>query len=231
MKMLEFIKTKKFWVLFTIFFFPLALYLFLITGTNNFAKLPVLTEKVDDVSHFMADDRSDVSLDGKISIVCFLGDNLDQSKTNALNLNQKIYKRFNAFNDFQFLVVLPKGTEDQALELKKKIAFATDMSKFRFIFGSPEEIQHFFSSLNTPYQLNEQNYTPYAFIIDKDMSLRGRLEDEDSPDGRLYGYAAETVAPIHNEMVDDVKVLVAEYRMALKKNRNDRKAWLKNEKK
>ena len=231
MKMLEFIKTKKFWVLFTIFFFPLALYLFLITGTNNFAKLPVLTEKVDDVSHFMADNGSDISLDGKISILCFLGSNLEQSKTNALNLNQKIYKRFNAFNDFQFLVILPKGTEEEATELKKKIAFATDMSKFRFLFGSPDEIEAFFSSLKTPYQLDEQNYSQYAFIIDKNMSLRGRLDDKETADGRLYGYASETVAPIHNEMVDDVKVLVAEYRMALKKNRNDRKAWLKNEKK
>ena len=231
MKMLDFIKTKKFWVLFTIFFFPLALYLFLITGTNNFAKLPVLTEKVGDVSHFIADDGSDISLDGKISILCFLGDNLDKSKTNALNLNQKIYKRFNAFDDFQFLVVLPKGTEKEATALKKKIAFATDMSKFRFLFGASDDIEALFSSLNTPYRLDERYYSQYAFIIDKNRSLRGRLDDKDSPNGRLYGYAAETVAPIHNEMVDDVKVLVAEYRMALKKNRNDRKAWLKNEKK
>lgn len=229
--MLDYFKTKKFWVLFTIFFFPLALYMFLITGTNNFAKLPVLTDKVGDVAYFIADDESTISLEGKISILCFLGSDLDQSKTNALNLNQKIYKRFNAFNDFQFLVILPKGTEQQAEALKKQIAFATDMSKFRFLFGTPSEITAFFSSLKTPYRLDDQQYSKYAFIIDKNMSLRGRLADDDAQIGPLYGYAAETVAPIHNDMVDDVKVLVAEYRMALKKNRNDRKAWLKNEKK
>jgi hypothetical protein len=52
------------------------------------------------------------------------------------------------------------------------------------------------------------------------MYLRGRTED----DGTVisYGYNTETVAPIHNEMVDDVKVLIAEYRLALKKN-NKRK--------
>ena len=229
--MFDFLRHKKFWVLFTLFFFPLALYLFLITGTNNFAKLPVLTEKVGDVTHLMADDGSDISLNGKISIVCFLGEDLAHSKTNALNLNQKIYKRFNAFNDFQFLVILPKGKETEAEELREKIAFATDMSRFRFLFGTPQEINDFFTSLKTKYTLDEKSYTKYAFIIDKNMHLRGRTNDEDSVDGLLYGYEAETVAPIHNKMVDDVKVLVAEYRMALKKNRNDRKAWLKNEKK
>ena len=45
----------------------------------------------------------------------------------------------------------------------------------------------------------------------------------------MYGYSAETVAPIHNKMLDDVKVLVAEYRMALKQNRKKRKDWLKSE--
>lgn len=229
--MLKFIKDKRFWVLFTIFFFPLALYLFLITGTNNFAKLPVLTTKINDVTHFTSDDGSVISLDGKISILCFLGEDIDRSKTNALNLNQKIYKRFNEFNDFQFLVILPNGKEEEAQELKKKIAFATDMSRFRFLFGSPHEINEFFTSLKTNYVLDDKSYSKYAFIIDKKMQLRGRTNDEDTADGLLYGYSAETVAPIHNKMVDDVKVLVAEYRMALKKNRNERKAWLKNEEK
>ncbi len=226
--MLKFLKNKKFWVLFTIFFFPLALYLFLITGTNNFAKLPVLTEQVGDVKQFVADDDAAISLDGKISILCFLGEDLEHSQTNALNLNQKIYKRFNKFDDFQFLVILPKGKEVEAKELEKKIAFATDMSRFRFLFGSSQEIEAFFSSLKTNYTLDEKSYSKYAFIIDKDRHLRGRIDDEDVTNGVLYGYAAETVAPIHNKMVDDVKVLVAEYRMALKKNRNDRKGWLKN---
>ncbi|NNC70687.1 MAG: hypothetical protein HKN90_07705 [Flavobacteriaceae bacterium] len=227
--MFKFLKDKKFWVLFTIFFFPLALYLFLITGTNNFAKLPVLTEKIDDVTHFISDDGNDISLNGKISILCFLGEDINRSKTNALNLNQKIYKRFNEFNDFQFLIILPKGKEEEAEDLKQKISFATDMSKFRFLFGTPQEIRNFFNSLKTTYTLDEKSYSKYAFIIDKNMHLRGRTDDEDSANGRLYGYSAETVAPIHNKMVDDVKVLVAEYRMALKKNRNDRKAWLKSE--
>lgn len=226
--MFGFIKTKKFWVLSIIFFFPLTLYLFLVTGTNNFAKLPVLTEKVTDVSHLIADNGEDISLKNKISILCFLGDDLEHSQTNALNLNQKIYKRFYQFDDFQFLVILPKGKEKEAEALRKKVAFATDMKRWRFLYGTTEEIKTIFKGLNTSYKINDNGYSEHAFIIDKNMSLRGRNKDEDALNGMLYGYSAETVAPIHSKMVDDVKVLVAEYRMALKKNRRERKDWIKS---
>lgn len=211
-------KSKKFWVLFSLFILPLVFYILLLTGTNNFAKLPVLTEKVSDINHLTADDNSQLTLNGKISILCFLGDDLEKSQTNALTLNEKIYKRFHQFRDFQFIVVLPYGMEEQAKELKNKIAFATDMSKWKFVFGTPDDINVVFEGLQTNYVLNSGSYSPYAFIIDKELHLRGRENDEDSVEGILYGYSAETVAPIHKKMVDDVKVMVAEYRLALKKN-------------
>ena len=47
--------------------------------------------------------------------------------------------------------------------------------------------------------------------------LRGR-DDNDN-----VGYDARSVADIHNNMVDDVKVILAEYRLALKKYNADRK--------
>ena len=212
-------KNKKFWVLFALFVLPLVFYILLLTGTNNFAKLPVLTENIDNVKHFSSEKDSLISLEDKITILTFLGNDLETTKNNALNLNEKIYKRFHKFNDFQFVVVLPKGTEDQAKKLKKEIAFATNMSKFNFVFGNPDEIKSLFNSLETNYNLDANSYSPNAFIIDREMHLRGRKNDDDVVDGLLYGYNAETVAPIHNKMVDDVKVLVAEYRLALKKNK------------
>ncbi len=210
-------KAKNFWILFSLFIVPLLFYIFLLTGTNNFAKLPVLTEKVGDIKNFIADDESALSLDGKITILCFLGSDLESSKTNALNLNEKIYKHFHKFTDFQVIAVSPIGNEVAAEKLKEKIAFVTDMSKWKFVFNTPEQIETLFASLKTTYSLNQNSYSEYAFIIDKEMHLRGRTDDEDVANGILYGYSAETVSPIHNKMVDDVKVLVAEYRLALKK--------------
>lgn len=210
---------KKFWVLFSLFILPLVFYIFLLTGTNNFAKLPILTENVKDISQFSNADS--LSLEGKISILCFFGNDLLKIKNNALNINEKIYKHFYKFRDFQIIVVLPKGSEEQVEELKKDLGAITDIQKWKFVFGTPAEVSDIFSSLNTTYQLNSSSYSPYVFIVDKDKNLRGRDEDEDVASGILYGYNAETVAPIHGKMVDDVKVVVAEYRLALKKNKRE----------
>jgi len=204
-------------ILSILFFGPLVFYLFLLTGTNNFAKLPVLTNNVDDVVDFNSE--NDIELKNNISILCFFGEDLLQHKTNALNLNEKIYKHFYGFRDFQFVVVLPKGSEEKAKQLKKELGVTTNVDKWYFIFGAEKEVQNMFESLNTTYKLDENLYTPYAFIIDREMNLRGRNDDEDTIDGMLYGYNAESVATVHQEMVDDVKVVLAEYRLALKKNK------------
>ncbi len=206
-------------VLSILFFGPLIFYLFLLTGTNNFAKLPVLTKNVADVKNLNSDVI--ITLDQHITILCFLGDDLLQHKTNALNLNEKIYKHFYGFKDFQFVVVLPKGAEEEAKQLKKELSVTTNVDKWFFVFGTKEQVNEVFNSLKTTYALDDYLYTPNVFIVDREMSLRGRNEDNDQPDGFLYGYNAESVATVHQEMVDDVKVVMAEYRLALKKNKRE----------
>ena len=207
-------------ILSILFFGPLLFYLFLLTGTNNFAKLPVLTTKVDDVIGLRDESGADsISLDGQISILCFLGREPLQHKTNALNLNEKIYKHFYGFKGFQFIVVLPEGSEEDALQLKKELGATYDVNEWHFLFGSDTEVQSFFDSLQTNISLDGNLYTENAFIIDRDMNLRGRNEDDDMPDGLRYGYNAESISTVHQEMVDDVKVVVAEDRLALKKNK------------
>jgi len=204
-------------VLAILFFGPLIFYLLLLTGTNNFAKLPVLTKKVKDITSLASD--SIITLDNSITILCFFGDDLLQHKTNALNLNEKIYKHFYGFKDFQFVVVVPKGSEDEAKQLKKELGVTTNVDKWFFVFGSKEEVNEVFNGLRTTYSLDKNLYSPFAFIVDREMNLRGRNKDEDQQDGFLYGYNAESVATVHQEMVDDVKVVMAEYRLALKKNK------------
>ena len=159
------INKKNKLVLAILFFGPLIFYLFLLTGTNNFAKLPVLTNKVDDVSNLYAEDS--MTLNDKISIVCFFGEDLLQHKTNALNLNEKIYKHFYGFESFQFVVVLPKGSEEKAKQLKKELGVTSNVDKWYFVFGSEDEVQNIFKSFQTPYELNDKLYTPYAFIVDR----------------------------------------------------------------
>jgi hypothetical protein len=202
---------RKYIVLTILFVLPLVVYLFFASGINHFAQLPVLTNNVADVS-----DYSQESFKNKITILGFFGNNLQNKHGDALNLNQKIYKRFYLFKDFQFLMVQPKGTDSLVLNLKNdlKTGTDTDLINWKFITLENDELNSVFNSLNTNISLDLNFGTPYVFIIDRDSNLRGRDDD----DGIKYGYDSRSVADINNNMLDDVKVILAEYRMALKKN-------------
>ncbi|MBU3010486.1 hypothetical protein KO506_03665 [Polaribacter vadi] len=214
--------TKKRVVLFLLFIFPLICFLFLSTGENNFKKLPVLTQNVIDVSEI--DASKSVQLKNNVTIICFLGDDINAIKSGLFNLNEKVYKKFTDYKQFQIIGIYPKGKEQDVQKLKKDIGAFTDMQKWRFIASSKAEIEAFYSS----FEFNEPLVnlaSAKAFLIDKDVSLRGRLNDEASGN-RLYGYNMNSVAELNGKLKDDVKVLYYEYYAAFKeknKNNADRK--------
>lgn len=203
---------KKYIVLVVLFVFPLVVYLFFASGVNHFAKLPVLTQNVQEIGQY-----SEAQFKDRITVLGFFGNALQDKKALALNLNQKIYKRFYQFTDFQFLIALPKGTEEQAEALKTELegTTGTDMSRWNLIFLEPEQLKTVFGSLYLPLELDQNLSNPYVFIVDRAGNLRGRDDDD------FVGYDARSVADINNNMVDDVKVILAEYRLALKKYNTD----------
>ena len=215
-------EVKKYIVLGMLFIFPLVVYLFFASGINNFARLPILTENVPEISHWATLNGSTNQFDGMISIVGFWGSDLELRKGDAFNLNQKIYKRFYQFDDFQFVMAVEVGLEDNVKQILAELqtGSATDLSKWKFIFGTIEQIEDLFKGFQTDITLNENASTATVFIIDRARKLRGRDDDEEV--GTLYGYNTSSVAEINKKMTDDIKVILAEYRLALKKNNSNR---------
>ena len=205
---------KKKIVLGVLFIFPLLVYLFFASGKNNFAKLPVLTSDIIEISEL--DSLTSIQFKEKITILGYWGGSLVDKQAEALNLNEKIYKRFYEFEDFQFVFLVNEKFSNEVDKLKKSLkeGVGTDLSKWNFINVSRNTIQTHFQSLKTPLKLSPEGSTPFVFIIDKNASLRGRNDDED--EGTLYGFDARSVAQINKKMIDDVKVILAEYRLALK---------------
>ena len=214
---------KKRLVLGILFVFPLLVYLFFASGKNNFAKLPTLTPNIQSLPINKDFSNRSVALKNHISILGYWGGDLSDKKAEALNLNEKIFKRFNGFDDFQFVFFVNENNEEEVQALKNALqrGTGTDLSNWYFLPSSPKQIQSHFQSLKTPYQLNQQYNTPYVFIIDKNLNLRGRNDDEDLDE--LFGFDARSVAEISKKMIDDVKVILAEYRLALKIYNSDRK--------
>ena len=208
---------KKYLILGFLFFFPIFVYVFLSTGINNFAKLPVLTLTVMDIENIEGN-TANVSFKNKISIVAFWGGDVKNKKSEALNLNQKIYKRFNEFQDFQFVLLHNKNDNEAIEDLKSDLVsgVGTDLKNWNFIPTTQSNIKMIFDSFKTNIELDNSFSTPYVFIVDRNLSLRGRDDDEDI--GMLFGFNSQSVAEINNKMVDDVKIILAEYRLALKKN-------------
>ena len=122
---------KKKIVLGVLFILPVVVYLFFASGVNNFGRLPILSENVSDISVI---DPS-LQLKNKITILGFLGNNVEKMQGNAFNLNQKIYKRFGEFNDFQIIMVVPNGNEAQVDDLKSELGKLSNVDKWHFAFG------------------------------------------------------------------------------------------------
>ena len=122
---------KKTFVLIVLFVLPIVAYLFFASGVNNFGRLPVLTEEIPELTF----NDGNIKFTEKITVLGFLGNNIETKKGNAFNLNQKIYKRFYEFNDFQFVMLVPLGSEDKVAVLKEELSNLADVSKWNFAYG------------------------------------------------------------------------------------------------
>lgn len=202
---------KKTVVLGVLFILPLVVYLFFASGVTNFGKLPILNPRID-----WSEGSSAAALEGKISLIIFLGNAVSENKGYLFNFNQKIYKRFSEFEDFQTVLISTPDQEVVANEVLAELAMITDVSRYRMVFVSNERVQELFDGLQTPYTLDSNFSSPYVFISDKEAALRGRDDDED--EGLKYAYDMRSVAELNNKMEDDMKIILAEYRLALKKN-------------
>ncbi|PBJ11697.1 hypothetical protein [Flavobacterium sp. ACN6] len=207
---------KKNIVLFVLFVLPIVAYLFFASGVNSFTTLPVLTPKVADFGNWKSLNGKKVSLDKKITVLGFSGSNILENRGNYFNLNEKIYKRYNGFEDLQFVVLCPLGTEKEAQKIVDALSPFTDVKNWNFVFASNEEIQKFYDQLHLKEKLNQNLGTSNVYIIDKDRSLRGRKDSKEYKEGYNTFHPSE----LSNEMLDDFKIILYEYRAALKKNHN-----------
>ncbi|WP_374174913.1 hypothetical protein [Flavobacterium tructae] len=207
---------KKNIVLFALFVLPIVAYLFFASGVNSFTTLPVITPKIKDFGDWKSLSGKKVLLDKKITVLGFSGSEILSNRGNYFNLNEKIYKRYNGFEDLQFVILCPLGTEADAQKVVDALKPFTDVKGWNFVFASPEEIQTFYNQLKLKGKLDQNLGTPNVFIVDKERNLRGRKDAAEYKEGYDTFHPSE----LSNEMLDDFKIILYEYRAALKKNHN-----------
>jgi hypothetical protein len=204
-----------------LFVLPIATYLIFASAKHNSLFLPILFEYQQDLpQNWQTSSGESVQLENKITILGFTGFDIAKNKGNLFNLNQKIYNKYAGFTDFQVVMVAPKGTEsDIAAIFEKFKTVSEDLSGWKVVFADPEEIKTYFETLQLIGNLGEDYGTPSVVIIDKNINLRGRKgKNKLGEDEYKDSYNTISAAELHNDMTDDVKILLREYRLALKKN-------------
>lgn len=196
--------------------------MFFATASHNSLFLPIISKNHSDIpSQFVSLNKEKITLDQNITVLGFPGSDIDEVKANLFNLNQKIYNKYGGFKDFQMVMILPDGNQDKIkaimLEFRR---LSNDLKNWHFLFGKPEDIETYFNAFNFKNSLNDKTGTSFVYILDKEKSLRGRKGQKIK--GKVeYRECYNTIsaAELHNEMSDDVKILLREYRLALKKNK------------
>ncbi len=213
---------KKYAVLTILFILPLVAYLFFSRGVNNFVKLPTLKEGViQDITLKDAVTNDDFPLDGKINLIMFFGNDVATKKVAAMNLKEKVYDKNRAFNDFQVVTLFLPGQLDEIYKFIYDIELTSDISAWRFAEVDEEFTQLLYERINdTANPLDVKMSSNFVYIFDKNGDLRGRPDDEDY--GLMKAYNMSKIADLNNKMVDDVKVILAEYRLELKRLKADR---------
>ena len=206
---------KKNIVLFVLFILPIVAYLFFASGVNGFTTLPVVSPSVPDLGQWESLHGEEVTLNGKITILGFGGADIIKNRGNLFNLNEKVYQRYHTFKDLQFVMVCPLGTEKEIATILDALDEFTDVSQWHFVFATPQEIESYYKTLKLKGSLDSKVGTSMVYIVDKARNLRGRKEVKEYKEG----YDTFHPSDLSNEMIDDFKIILYEYRAALKKNK------------
>jgi hypothetical protein len=216
-------KTKPNIVLGILFFLPVAFLLMLYPAKHNYEPLDVVNNEVSDIENFYSDRTDSIVLKDHITVLGFLGESPLKKSISALNLKELVYDKFKGFKTFQIIIVVPEGAEEEVKELKKEINTYEDLKFWHYAFGTEGEIKLLFNSLKSKIELKEDLSTDNVFIIDKDLSQRGRQDGRSEKDVEakkpvfsVYSYDTIEVSEIKNMMSDDVRILFTEYRQKRK---------------
>lgn len=218
-------KIKRYTVLVVLFFLPVTFLLLLYPAKHHYNTLDILDKHVSEIDAFASDENGDIQLKNHLTVLGFFGKHPMTQLTGASNLKELIYDKFKGFKTFQVVILLPESAKNEAKILKRELMKYDELKYWQFAFGSSQAIEEVYSSLKSQDPLGEDLATDQVFIIDKDLNLRGRLDDRNdnelskkAPVYEKRSYDIIKVADLKNKMSEDVRILFTEYRQKRKGN-------------
>jgi hypothetical protein len=218
---------KRYAILGILFFLPVVFLLFLYPAKHNYIALDILEENVLDITSFTSTENESILLKDHITILGFLGTNPIDKLTAMSNLKELMYDKFKGFKKFQIVMVVPDSAKAEVKQLKSELSKYEYLEYWKYVSASNEEIQKLYKSLHLIKDLDENLATDDVVIIDKELNLRGRIDDrsdsekqKEKPAYQMKSYDCIEVAELKNKMSEDVRILFTEYRQKRKGNFN-----------
>ena len=223
---------KKYLILFIILFAPTIAYLFFVRGEHNFAHLPFITytdvngevqkRKAPDFGFVNqnGDTITQKQLEGKIYLVDFFFTSCPSiCPVMTANL-MKIENRFAHYDEFKIISHTVDPIRDTPSVLKE-YAESRNISSadWHFLTGDKDSLyavayKYLSSAMEDSAAPGGFLHTEYFILVDKEGYLRSREDDN----GNIIGVYDGTNAQHIRDLIDDIKVLIAEYNLELKKN-------------
>lgn len=227
-------KFKKFLVLFSLLLLPTILYVMLTTGKHNFVSLPYLTytdeknetkqREIPPFSFTNQDGKTITNADykGKIYVADFFFTTCPGICKIMTENMKRLQEEFVKQEDFALLSHTVNPERDTVETLKRYARDkGADTRNWNFVTGTKEDIykiaESYFANAS-PDSLAPGGFlhSEFFILIDKEGKIRCREED----DGNIKAVYDGTSEVDMRKLKDDIKVLIAEYNLALKKNNN-----------
>lgn len=232
-------------VLFSILLLPSILYLVLTTGKHNFLYLPTIVKEgnsyvVDKtgknstaekhiVSDFQLKDLEGGNfgiedLKGNINLVAFMPVDCEMfCQTSHYKLKTEILDKLSLYENLQIIIcVIPEG-DDFSFDAKsyKDAIDAVGMEQWRFVTGPKEQLMQmakndfFVGPIKDILFDGDELKSDYAVIVDKIGQLRTGYDGDEKS---IFAYSLRSQYEI-NYLLDDLKLLMAEYQKESKKKK------------
>ncbi len=212
-------------VLGILFFLPVTFLLFMYPAKHNYITLDIIEEQVLDLTSFSSQAKEVIQLKDHITILGFLGHQPKEKLVALSNLKELMYDKFKGFKKFQIVMVVPDSAKNDVQQLKSELSKHELLKYWHYVFASDNEIKQLYNNLNLITDLDTNLSSNNVVIIDKDLNLRGRLDDRtdnekqmEKPVYQLKSYDCIEVAEIKNKMSEDLRIVFTEYRQKRKGN-------------
>lgn len=219
---------KKRIILLLLFLGPLAFFIFLSLGKVNFTPCVIFKTNITEIAPFNDDN---ISFEGNINIVTFLGNQPNLKDTQIFNINEVVFKKLAKYKKFQ-LISFYHGTNNTQIKTIKNRLLKTAGDKFykwKFICLDTEQTNQIYNSLKTDTPLDINLASNKAFIVDKKNNQRGRTDD-DKIGENVFAYNLSLVNDLKNKLLTDTQNVFYEQEVSTTSRKERLRKTNKNEK-